>query len=190
MQTRKLHLVSGTLLAAFIGIHLFNHLISIWGVEQHIQLMNQLRKIYRHPVVELILFLSIGLQLFSGIRLARRKEKNKLPGYEKLQLFTGLYLSFFLLIHIAAILVGRYYLHLNTNIYFGAAGINYFPVNLFFIPYYALAILSFFGHIAALLKSRILLIAGLFITLLIFYGLTNHFSGIDLPKEYMLLIGR
>jgi len=96
-------------------------------------------------------------------------------------------------------------LHLDTNFYFGAAGLNSFPFNLFFIPYYGLAVLSFFGHIASIhskkMKQTVLgvtpnkqsiaiLSFGILITILIFYGLTNHFNGVAIPKEYEILIGK
>ena len=117
----------------------------------------------------------------------------------------GLYLAIFLVIHVSAVLVGRFYLKLDTNFYFGAAGINSFPVNLFFIPYYALAVLSFFGHLAAVHSKKMnqpilmlspnqqawgILILGAALTLILFYGLTNQFSGIELPEEYRILTGQ
>ena len=109
------------------------------------------------------------------------------------------------MIHLSAVLVGRYFLSLDTNFYFGVAGLNSFPLNLFFIPYYGLAILSFFGHIAAIhnkkmkykilhltpeQQSKTILILGIFVTLIIFYGLTNHFKGVTIPAEYKILIGK
>jgi hypothetical protein len=96
-------------------------------------------------------------------------------------------------------------LHLDTNFYFGVAGLNSFPTNLFFIPYYGLAIISFFGHIASIHSKKmkksflglspnrqatLILIFALILTLTIFYGLTNHFNGVTIPKEYNILIGK
>ncbi|MFN9998994.1 MAG: hypothetical protein ACK52X_05155, partial [bacterium] len=104
-----------------------------------------------------------------------------------------------------AVLGGRLFLHLDTNFYFGVAGLNSFPFSLFFIPYYGLAILSFFGHIASIhskkmkqiifglspnKQSIIILIFGLLLTIVIFYGLTNHFNGFIIPSEYNILIGK
>ena len=112
---------------------------------------------------------------------------------------------FFFLNHLSAVFVGRVFLKLDTNFYFGVAGLNSFPTNLFFIPYYALAIISFFGHIAAIhnkkmkinifsleinTQSKIILIFGILLTIIIFYGLTNHFEGVVIPKRYQVLIGK
>jgi hypothetical protein len=114
-------------------------------------------------------------------------------------------LAIFLIIHLSAVLGGRLFLHLNTNFYFGVAGLNSFPFNLFFIPYYGFAIVSFFGHIASVhnkkMKNNILnltpeqqaksiLIFGFVLTVTIFYGLTNHFDGVTIPNEYKILIGK
>jgi hypothetical protein len=85
------------------------------------------------------------------------------------------------------------------------AGLNNFPTNLFFIPYYGLAIISFFGHVAAIharkmkqnivgltpiKQSKLILFFGICLTFIIFFGLTNHFHGVEIPKEYNVLIGK
>lgn len=204
-MTKKLHYFSGLTITIFVALHLFNHLISIWGIERHIELMASLRSVYRNVFVETILLTAVVIQILSGLKLFLASRKQAVSGFDKLHIRTGLYLAFFLVIHVSAVLVGRLILHLDTNFYFGAAGINSFPVNLFFIPYYALAIVSFFGHIAAIhakkMKRKVLnlspekqayviLIGGILLTVCVFYGVTNHFNGITLPKEYNILVGR
>lgn len=204
-MTKKLHYFSGLTITIFAALHLFNHLISIWGIERHIELMASLRSVYRNVFVETILLTAVVIQILSGLKLFLASRKQAVSGFDKLHIRTGLYLAFFLVIHVSAVLVGRLILHLDTNFYFGAAGINSFPVNLFFIPYYALAIVSFFGHIAAIhakkMKRKVLnlspekqayviLIGGILLTVCVFYGVTNHFNGITLPKEYNILVGR
>lgn len=205
MKTRQVHFFSGLLLTLFIGVHLFNHISSISGIQRHIELMNSLRKIYRHPILEIALLVAVVVQIISGFRLVRRKDSRNTSFFDKLHIYSGLYLAFFLVIHVSAILVGRFILKLDTNFYFGAAGINSFPVNLFFIPYYALAILSFFGHLAAIHHKKmnrsvaglapvqqawVILLFGAGLTLVILYGLTNQFKGIELPDEYRILTGQ
>jgi hypothetical protein len=93
-------------------------------------------------------------------------------------------------------------LGLDTNFYFGVAGLNTFPFSLFFIPYYSLAIISFFAHAASIHSKKmkqsvggiaptgqaiIILISGFALTIFILYGLTNHFNGQAIPTEYQLL---
>ncbi|MFN5169997.1 MAG: hypothetical protein ACK5DD_10240 [Cyclobacteriaceae bacterium] len=198
---RKIHFVSGITLTIFIGLHLANHLASIAGVNRHIDWMNALRHFYRAPFIEFLLLAAVLVQISSGIRLFLLKRKTNKVGFELLHIYTGLYLAAFLVIHVSAIFAGRFILHLDTNFYFGAAGLNSFPVNLFFIPYYGFAILSFFGHIAAIhhckmknamwgvsvnRQSKAILILGALVMLLILYGMTNGFMGAIIPEEYRL----
>lgn len=202
---KRLHYFTGLIITVFVGLHLFNHFVSIFGAEAHIHLMNKLRFIYRNIIVETILLIAVIIQIITGLNLFFSKRKIVKGFYEKMQVWTGLYLAFFLIMHISAVLVGRYILNLDTNFYFGAAGLNTFPMNLFFIPYYGLAVVSFFGHAAAIhyhkmkkklfgltveQQSKIILINGFIATLIIFYGLTNGFSGIEIPKEFNIMIGK
>lgn len=186
-------------------MHLVNHAASIAGAAKHIEVMSALRMVYRNVFVEGMLMVAVAVQIFSGLKLFNQLRKNATGFYSRLQLWSGLYLAVFFAIHLSAIFVGRLVLNLDTNFYFGVAGINTFPFNLFFIPYYALAILSFFSHVAAVhhkkmrqsilgvtpaTQSLIILTAGLLITLICFYGLTNHFNGVIIPDEYGVLIGK
>ncbi len=205
MQLKKVHYLSGLLLSVFIGAHLFNHFMALWGPEMHINTMKGFRSFYRNPFIETILFMTVLVQVFSGIRLVKAGSKTASGFYDKLHIWTGIYLAFFLIIHVTAVLAGRYVFELDTNFYFGVAGLNRFPFNLFFIPYYTLAILSFFGHIAAIHRKKmkkqllnlsvnkqanIMLIIGIGIAVSILYSLTNHFKGVTIPPAYEVILGK
>lgn len=205
MTIKKMHYISGLIMTIFIGLHLFNHFWSIFGADKHLEMMNTLRLLYRNIFVETILLFAILVQIISGIKLFIINRKIAASNFEKLHVWTGLYLAIFLVIHLSAVLGGRYLLNLDTNFYFGVAGLNSFPFNLFFIPYYGLAILSFFGHIGSIHRkkmqqtifgltpnrqSKIILIFGICLTFIIFYGLTNHFNGVSIPVEYKILTGK
>jgi hypothetical protein len=114
-------------------------------------------------------------------------------------------LALFFVVHVGSVLAGRLLLNLDTNFYYGTAGLNTFPFNLFFIPYYGLATLSFFGHAAAIhhqkmqhsflgwtpkKQAKAILILGFLVTVVMFFGLTNHFRGVNIPAEYNVLIGK
>ncbi|WP_027420563.1 hypothetical protein [Crocinitomix catalasitica] len=201
---KRIHYISGITITTFVVMHLFNHLFSLFGANAHIELMHDLRIIYRNVIAETILLFAIAIQIISGIKLFLKKRKTKTVFFDKIQMWSGLYLAIFLLFHLSAVFIGRLILNLDTNYYFGVAGLNTFPLNLFFIPYYGLAIISFYGHIAAVhskkMKSKIfgispvnqsygILISGIVLTLVIFYGLTNGFNGVDIPIEYNIMIG-
>jgi len=202
---RKLHLASGLIISIFVAMHLFNHYSAILGAEAHIQLMEGLRLIYRSTIIEIVLLSAVLLQIFSGLKLFFVRFGNTRTAFEKLHIWSGLYLAFFLVVHVGAVLGGRFVLELDTNFYFGIAGLNTFPFSLFFIPYYGLAILSFFGHIAAIheikmktvvlglnpkKQSCLILVVGLFLTLFVLYALTNGFDGVEIPETYHILIGK
>jgi hypothetical protein len=202
---RRVHYFSGLIITIFIVLHLFNHFCSLWGANIHIEVMNTLRPVYRTIFSEIVLLSSVTIQIITGITLFCKKLKNTNSDFEKLQIWTGLYLSVFFVIHLSAVIGGRYIFHLDTNFYFGVAGLNTFPYNIFFIPYYGLAIIAFFGHVAAIhhkkMKYKVLgitpkqqakaiIFMGICLMILIFYGLTNHFAGVKIPDEYNILIGK
>lgn len=161
--------------------------------------MNNLRIIYRNIIIEAILLFAVAIQIISGMKLLLKVRKSTTGFFDKLQVWTGFYLAFFLIIHVGSVLSGRLVMNLDTNFYFGVSGLNTFPLSLFFIPYYGLAIISFFGHIASVhskkMKSKIfrikptnqsyiILTIGIISTLILFYGLTNGFNGVEIPKAY------
>ena len=201
---KQVHYISGCVLTLFIGVHLLNHLYSLYGPEEHIQLMNNLRLVYRNGMIETVLLMAVVVQIITGLKLGFGKRKQITSAFERLQLWSGFYLATFLLIHVGAVIAGRFLMELDTNFYFGVAGLNTFPISLFFIPYYGLAVLSFFGHIAAIhaqkMKSNVfgmnpkkqslgILILGACFTIVLFYGLTNGFQGVLIPEEYNVIIG-
>jgi hypothetical protein len=204
-RAKFIHYYSGLTLTIFIGLHLYNHFLSVFGAEAHIEFMSQFRNVYRHVVVEALLMAAVLLQLASGIRLVKVGKPSAAGFYDKLHIWSGIYLAIFLIIHVSAVLFARNLLNLDTNLYFGIAGLNTFPFSLFFIPYYSLGILSFFGHIAAIHakkmkytilglsvhhQSLIILVVAVFITGIILFGLTNHFAGFEIPEEYFILINK
>ncbi|MCY7358284.1 MAG: hypothetical protein LH609_12665 [Rudanella sp.] len=205
MDSKKVHQLSGIVLSGFIGIHLANHVYGLFGADKHIELMNMLRLFYRNRFIETVLLLAVFSQIITGLTLFSKKRKVPLSGFGKIQLGSGLYLAIFLVVHVSAVFAGRLVLHLDTNFYFGAAGLNTFPLNLFFVPYYALAILSVFGHVATVHAQKMtrsiggisprnqakwILTVGLILTMVIFYGLTNEFAGVEIPKEYDVMTGK
>lgn len=199
MRAQRIHYVSGLILISFAALHLCNHAVGLFGAEAHIAYMQKLRTVYRHAFVESILLLCVGMQIATGIRLFFRKRKSATNGFKKLQLYTGLYMVFFLSVHVSAVLVGRTVLDLDTNYYFGVAGLNIFPLFLFFIPYYGLAIAAFFGHLSAVhytkmkreifgitteRQAKIILWSGVVFSVVVLYGLTDGFTGVEIPAEY------
>jgi hypothetical protein len=193
---KKAHYFSGIIICFFVAFHLLNHAFAIAGLEKHLSVMETFRLVYRNRVVETFLLLAVVLQIFSGLKLAIQARKMASGFFEKLHVYSGLYLAFFLLIHVSAVLSARLIFDLDSNTYFGAAALNHFPEVLFFLPYYVLAVLSFFAHIACIhykkttsrWQSISIIVIGCFTALFLMYALTNRFQGFEIPEEYKKML--
>jgi len=151
---KPLHYFSGVTIAIFVAIHLLNHLLILHSEEMHIAFMNGARKIYRNPVIETVLLLAVVIQVISGIGLVVSKWRTSSGVFDWLHIITGLYLALFLIIHLTAVIIGRYKLHLDTNLYYGAGVMNMSPQKFIFIPYYSLSIICFFVHVACVHRIK------------------------------------
>lgn len=151
---RTAHAVSATLLSAFAFTHIANHLFALGGVAAHTAFLEAARRVYRQPLVEALLLACVAFQIVTGLALffrgrgARRQSTGFPALVARWQAASGIYLAVFLLLHVGAVLTGRIALGLDTNFHFAAAGFHVMPFPLFFIPYYFLAVLAFFTHLA------------------------------------------
>ncbi len=197
MTLRRLHALSAVLIVAFVCLHIANHLAGLAGAATHIAFMEAARSVYRFRVVELTLLGCIAFQVVSGFTLVVRGWKQR-PGFIPwLQAISGAYLSFFLVIHVGAVLFGRGMLNLDTNFYFAAAGFHVAPFQFFFAPYYFLGVVALFTHLgcAAYWHSqspplaRVLVVAlpsavGVVVSLLIVVSLAGALFPVEIPAEY------
>ncbi|WP_460675440.1 hypothetical protein [Hymenobacter coalescens] len=151
------------------------------------------------------MLLAVAGQILTGLRLYRASRGQPQRALApRIQVFSGLYLAFFLLVHTGAVLAGRTLLGLDTNLYFAAAGINTFPFSLFFVPYYLLAVTAVFLHVASLhyqkgvsrwgeASARRQAVGvgavGLLAGLLMLYAMTNRLQGLPIPPDYLRALG-
>ena len=185
---KGIHYFTGLTLAIYIGTHLLNHLLILHSEEMHIRFMQKARKVYRHPIIERILLTAVGVQVLTGLFLVTQKWTKVESWFDWAQICSGLYLSFFLVYHVRAVLQGRHKLHMDTNLYYGAGVMNMWPQKLIFIPYYALAILAFFFHVACIHRVKMkefvpetvaekqaiaIMVVGCVVTLLIIFRMTH-----------------
>lgn len=145
---KKFHRLSGIAIAGFLLLHLINHLFALGGPSIHVAVMKLFRYVYRFPPVEIILLIFVAFQIISGVMLVFKKGFLKQPIYVVLQVVSGLYLSFFMIYHVRAVMLGRYKWNIETDFYFAAGVANRYPEKLFFIPYYTLSLVCVFTHIA------------------------------------------
>jgi len=148
MKLKTLHRISGIVIAAFLVLHLCNHLFALGGPALHITVMKYFRVVYRFPPVEIILLLCVTIQIVSGLRLVFTKGFRKQPFHVIAQIFSGIYLSLFLINHVTAVMLARYEWHIETDFYFASGVAVHYPEKLFFIPYYTLSVLCAFTHLA------------------------------------------
>ena len=198
MTLRKLHRLSAFFVTAYACVHIANHLAGLGGVESHIAFMRTARLLYRIPVVEVVLLVAVAFQICSGLGLLVRGRRRQQGLISWLRAVSGAYLGFFLLNHVGAVLLGRAILHLDTNFYFAAAGFYVPPFQLFFAPYYLLAVLALFTHLACALhrqlqarSRRTLLLAvavpsgvGFVVSVLIVLSLAGVLYPVQVPARY------
>lgn len=195
---KRVHYYSGMFLSIFIGVHLINHLCVLFGADLHLKIMGILRLFYRNPVVETLILASALVQIWSGLSLAFKKRKEERNNWNRLHIWSGFYLSFFLFVHIAAVLGFRYGSGVDTNLYFGAMGYNISPATYFFIPYYSLSVIALFSHIAcihrvkmldrtsekkATYQAKLLIATGWIVAFLLLTGMTDYFRGLKFPES-------
>jgi succinate dehydrogenase/fumarate reductase cytochrome b subunit len=196
----KIHRVGACVLGAFLTLHLLNHLLAIGGPETHIRFMEAFRAVYRNRVVEVILLLCAASQVASGLTFVRRRWRDRHQGLDLLQLGSGLYLAFFLLVHVGAVLAGRMKFGLDTNFYYAAAGMHVLPYRYFFMPYYFLAVLAITVHLtralhwlgrdrlspaAMRIAATTLSAAGFAAATLIVAAFSGGLYGITVPARYL-----
>ena len=201
---KKVHYLSGLFITIFILLHLGNHLFALISPEKHIEVMEIVRVVYRNWLFEPLLIMACIIQFLSGIKLYRNKRNDLVGRFDKLHIYSGLYLAFFLAIHPIAIFAGRLYFEVDTNFWFGAMVVNIFPLPLFYGPYYFLGVFSFFAHIACIHRkkvnelgwnvsgdthAKVILGIGAIVGLLILAGFTGFFQGLTIPDEYRNLLG-
>lgn len=198
MTLRRLHALSAMLVGAFACLHLANHLAGLAGIETHLAFMKAARSVYRYRWLEPVVLGCITLQVLSGLALVVKGWKGSRGRVAWLQRGSGAYLTFFLAIHVGAVLFGRAGLHLDTNFYFAAAGFHVAPFQFFFAPYYFLSIAALFTHLgcAAYWRlqgrprlARVLLVAipavGAVMSLLIVLSLAGALFPVEIPAAYL-----
>jgi hypothetical protein len=202
---KKIHYVSGLLMIAFISVHLLNHLFSLAGPAAHIAYMEVARKVYRIPVIEALLLAAVLVQIVSGFSLARRKGFRQETFWGKMQVYSGLFLAFFLTVHTIATFGGRWLFAVDTNFFYAAMVVNLFPFAYFYLPYYALGVIAFFVHMACIHRLKVkpvsgflhpdrqayvLIAMGVAVAVLILLAFTDFGRWIEIPAVYQAILGQ
>ena len=195
----KFHRISASVLGTFILFHLLNHVLILGSVKQHIDLMEILRFVYRNLAIESLLLVCVTFQVSSGVYFVWKRRGQRSSIFEKAQAISGLYLAYFLLNHVGAVLFGRISAGLDTNIYYGIAGFHISPFHWYFVPYYFFAVAAFFVHVASAFHwlsrnevtkkrrarlSYAIVLAGFVFSMILMLGFSGAFSEIVIPEQY------
>jgi len=200
-MAKRMHYVSGVIILLFIAVHLFNHILVFAGDETHMAFMKAARVVYRNSFVEMILLGCVVVQLVSGISLVVKKWNSQNSILDRFQLFSGLFLFYFLIAHTAAVFYCRLVLKLDSNLYFGASGLNNNPVYLYFIFHYGFAIIAVFVHVGCVhhkktmrimglrqrnIQTIAIMMTGVMLATIILYRMMH----VTIPMDYRFPVGR
>jgi len=189
---RQLHRAMALFLAVFIFAHFANHLTLLVGVDAHLVTQDVLRIVYRQGVVEFVLLTALMVQLVIGLRLAWRRGWPKLR-WQKAQTVSGVVLALFLVQHVGAVFVTRFFFPaVDTNLYWAAAVVSRPLTAIYFVPYYLVGVTALFVHVGAIVAlgrrdvraSWLIVGIGLAIALIIVSGLVGLLHPIELPPTY------
>lgn len=176
--------ISFIFITLFVSIHILNHIIVLVSVEKHILFMENFRVLYRNIYVEIFLLGIVFFHIIKNIKNIWITRKEKKSSFQKIILIAKLYLIYFLINHIGAVILGRLIFNLDTNIYYAVAGLHAFPFSLYFVFYYFLSISCLFIYISrnkSLNYFYKINTFGLFLSIVLLVAFLN----IEVPVKYL-----
>ena len=113
--SKKVHRIAALLIGVFLAFHFLNHLMAVHSPQFHVEFMKLARIIYLNLPFQLMLIVAVILQVLIGVFQFFTIDKS--GWWAKLQAYSGLYLSFFMLFHLRAVLYYRYFESIDTNFF-------------------------------------------------------------------------
>lgn len=145
---RKVHRVSAFLLIfGFIGLHIMNHGVALISLELHEKLRLLFRSWYASTLVEPMLFGLLLIMIFSGVPMALRYMRSVGDHYKTLQIGSGIYMAFFFMAHVNAVLSARYR-GVETDWIFATGEQGLINGYYFLIPYYIWSVGMIWLHVS------------------------------------------
>ena len=206
MTIKTLHRWNAMFLGVFIVLHMATHLSGVFGVQAYNNTQSLLRYVYRNPVVEPFVLLSIFLQIGWGVVLLIGQIRRGLRGpWARTQVISGGVFLFFITEHLIALVLARWIDGLDTNFYWPASVMSGAPFTWYFFPYYILGVSALFIHIGCAIRLTMmrgayrhyatvsfwgLTMSGLTIALIINLTLLGVFYEIQLPDEWITYLRR
>jgi succinate dehydrogenase/fumarate reductase cytochrome b subunit len=206
MIVKKIHRWNAILLAAFIVIHLINHVSGFWGITKYNNVQDALRIVYRNAFIEPILLTSSLVQIvFGGMLIYRGYKRLMKTGWGKVQVISGGLFLFFLAEHLLALVLARWVDGLDTNFYWPASVMSGPPFTWYFIPYYVMGVAAVFTHVGCAMRLAFrragreaagtvvafaFIVFGFTLGILIVSILLGTYYDIKLPQEWVAYLQR
>ncbi|MCC7497608.1 MAG: hypothetical protein IT160_08535 [Bryobacterales bacterium] len=188
-KAKSAHWMSAMVIGLFVVAHLATSLTILQSPEAYNRSASLLRLAYRTPVAEPILIGLLILQVITGLAMALEAFTRRASVEYLIQLATGMYLAVFLGSHTTAVAVGgRQLLNQGPDFTFASAGVGGLlasPAGAALAPYYFLAVVAFFSHLARPLRLGVMRFAGGATARRCSYALT----GVGIVVASALLIG-
>lgn len=160
-RLRSIHGVAAlVVLLLFMVGHIANHLFALWTPELHDRVQGYLERIYRGPITEPLLVLTLVLLVVLGIKLAWRHSRVPGDGFRTLQTLTGSYLAIYIMSHLTAVFVmARWVEGIPSDWAFASAapeGVVKDPWSIRLIPHYSIAVVALMTHLSLGLRGVLL----------------------------------
>ena len=151
---KTLHRIIAIGLLFFVLAHVGNHLVAAIGIREHQAYMSVVRLIYRHPIVEPLLISAIFVQAITGGALimaaAKRPERRSLLSW--LELVSAGIFVIFIVVHLSAIVVTRFYFEMQTDFYWVADLFRESRLQPYIIGFHFLGVVAVMTHAGVGLK--------------------------------------
>jgi len=120
--------------------------MAVVSPEAHSAGLAYMRQFYYDPLYETVLVIAILIQIVSGYAELKLIGKS---GWRLVRNICGLYLMWFMLIHLGTVLYARHFDFMPTDFYWIAGSFAYDPLQYAVMAFYALGVFSFFTHMIA-----------------------------------------
>ena len=155
-RLRVAHGIAGSIAAAYVLFHIFNHMFGLISPEAHAAVMDVGRTVYRAKFVEPLLVAVMLFQILSGLRMVWIWSETSADRYRMFQIATGLFMSVFILGHMNSVFIfARTWLNIPTDWAFAAglpAGLILDGWNIRLLPHYALGVFFVLAHLVSGLR--------------------------------------
>ena len=145
-MSRRIHhiqYISAIVLLAFVSLPLTGFLIEVITGSSSVNIIKTLEDAGISRAFEAVLFLTVITHAYTALHLSHKRSREKMASWQWIRLFAGLYLAFFLFIHVGAVICARFVIGIETGFYSGAAGMNTYPLKFAFFIYASLLTVFF-----------------------------------------------